>query len=179
MPLRLEIGEQQRHLAAEPCEVVRQMEPMLRRLIGADVAVSPDPANDFNEHSTMNKTLEYMATGLPVVAFEEVENRANVVACLVAKPILKAVQCRRQIVGYVELAVFYDPRQRSHELLSRQFALPLTVSLGPFRGDLFDASRRKLGSLAFKKQRIFRKGSEHGRLRLGRGVGKKYFGQFG
>jgi glycosyltransferase involved in cell wall biosynthesis len=34
-----------------------------RVLSTADVAVSPDPANDFNEYCTMNKTLEYMATG--------------------------------------------------------------------------------------------------------------------
>jgi glycosyltransferase involved in cell wall biosynthesis len=48
-----------------------------RTLSTADVAVSPDPANDFNEHSTMNKTLEYMATGLPVVAFDLEETRVS------------------------------------------------------------------------------------------------------
>lgn len=43
----------------------------------ADVAVSPDPANGFNEFCTMNKTLEYMATGTPVVAFDLEETRVS------------------------------------------------------------------------------------------------------
>lgn len=43
----------------------------------ADVAVSPDPANDFNEYCTMNKTLEYMATATPVVAFDLEETRVS------------------------------------------------------------------------------------------------------
>ena len=52
-------------------------EDVRRTLSTADVAVSPDPANDFNEHSTMNKTLEYMATALPVVAFDLAETRVS------------------------------------------------------------------------------------------------------
>jgi glycosyltransferase involved in cell wall biosynthesis len=36
----------------------------------ADVGLSPDPCTPFNDVSTMNKTLEYMAYGLPVVAFD-------------------------------------------------------------------------------------------------------------
>lgn len=36
----------------------------------ADVGLSPDPKNAFNDLSTMNKTVEYMAFGLPVVAFD-------------------------------------------------------------------------------------------------------------
>ena len=31
----------------------------------ADIGLSPDPMNPFNDVSTMNKTLEYMAFGLP------------------------------------------------------------------------------------------------------------------
>lgn len=48
-----------------------------RTLSTADVAVSPDPANDFNEYCTMNKTLEYMAVGLPAVAFDLEETRVS------------------------------------------------------------------------------------------------------
>jgi glycosyltransferase involved in cell wall biosynthesis len=40
-----------------------------RVLCSTDVCVSPDPPNPLNELSTMNKTLEYMAFGRPVVAF--------------------------------------------------------------------------------------------------------------
>ena len=36
----------------------------------ADVGLSPDPKNPLNDVSTMNKTLEYMAFELPVVAFD-------------------------------------------------------------------------------------------------------------
>lgn len=43
----------------------------------ADVGVSPDPRNGFNEFCTMNKTLEYMATGLPVAAFDLEETRVS------------------------------------------------------------------------------------------------------
>ncbi|MDP9250401.1 MAG: glycosyltransferase family 4 protein [Chloroflexota bacterium] len=53
----------------------------------ADLAISPDPANDFNEHCTMNKTLEYMAMGLPVVAFDLEETRVSAAeAALYAQP---------------------------------------------------------------------------------------------
>jgi glycosyltransferase involved in cell wall biosynthesis len=36
----------------------------------ADVGVAPDPKTPFNDVSTMNKVLEYMAFGLPVVGFD-------------------------------------------------------------------------------------------------------------
>lgn len=45
-----------------------------RWLSTADVGVTPDPKNDFNDKSTMNKTLEYMAYELPVVGFDLIEN---------------------------------------------------------------------------------------------------------
>lgn len=41
----------------------------------ADVGLSPDPLNPLNDVSTMNKTMEYMAFGLPVVAFDLRETR--------------------------------------------------------------------------------------------------------
>jgi glycosyltransferase involved in cell wall biosynthesis len=53
----------------------------------ADLAISPDPTNDFNEYCTMNKTLEYMAVGLPVVAFDLEETRVSAgEAALYAEP---------------------------------------------------------------------------------------------
>jgi glycosyltransferase involved in cell wall biosynthesis len=39
-----------------------------RWLSTADIGVTPDPPCEFNHRSTMNKTLEYMAHGIPVVA---------------------------------------------------------------------------------------------------------------
>ena len=41
----------------------------------ADVCVGPDPKNPLNDVSTMNKILEYMALGKPIVAFDLRETR--------------------------------------------------------------------------------------------------------
>jgi glycosyltransferase involved in cell wall biosynthesis len=41
------------------------------------VGLSPDPKNPLNDVSTMNKTMEYMAFELPVVAFDLVETRVS------------------------------------------------------------------------------------------------------
>jgi glycosyltransferase involved in cell wall biosynthesis len=41
-----------------------------RCLSTADVCLSPDPKNPLNDASTMNKVLEYMAMGRPVVSFD-------------------------------------------------------------------------------------------------------------
>lgn len=43
----------------------------------ADVGLSADPPGPLNDKSTMNKTLEYMAFGLPVVAHDLVETRVS------------------------------------------------------------------------------------------------------
>jgi len=43
----------------------------------ADVGLSPDPLNPLNDVSTMNKTMEYMSFGLPVVAFDLRETRVS------------------------------------------------------------------------------------------------------
>jgi glycosyltransferase involved in cell wall biosynthesis len=43
----------------------------------ADVGISPDPKNPLNDLSTMNKTMEYMTFGLPVVAFDLRETRIS------------------------------------------------------------------------------------------------------
>ncbi|WP_270886153.1 glycosyltransferase family 4 protein [Pedococcus sp. 5OH_020] len=43
----------------------------------ADVGLSPDPFNALNDVSTMNKTMEYMAFELPVVAFDLRETRVS------------------------------------------------------------------------------------------------------
>lgn len=48
-----------------------------RWLSTADLGVTPDPKNAFNDKSTMNKTLEYMAFELPVVGYDLVENRRS------------------------------------------------------------------------------------------------------
>jgi glycosyltransferase involved in cell wall biosynthesis len=49
----------------------------------ADVGLSPDPKNPLNDVSTMNKTMEYMAFELPVVAFDLRETRVSAEAAAV------------------------------------------------------------------------------------------------
>lgn len=48
-----------------------------RYLSTADLGLSPDPKNEMNDLCTMNKTLEYMAFGLPVVTFDLQETRVS------------------------------------------------------------------------------------------------------
>jgi glycosyltransferase involved in cell wall biosynthesis len=53
----------------------------------ATMGISPDPENQMNEFCTMNKTMEYMAFGLPVVAFDLRETRVSAAdAALYATP---------------------------------------------------------------------------------------------
>jgi glycosyltransferase involved in cell wall biosynthesis len=53
-------------------------EDVERILSSSDVCVGPDPKNPLNDVSTMNKILEYMAVGKPVVAFDLIETRYSV-----------------------------------------------------------------------------------------------------
>jgi glycosyltransferase involved in cell wall biosynthesis len=48
---------------------------LLEILNTADVCVNPDLANEMNDKSTMNKVMEYMALGKPVVQFDLAEGR--------------------------------------------------------------------------------------------------------
>lgn len=50
-------------------------EEVVRHLSAIDVGLVPDPQNGLNEFSTMLKTMEYMALGKPVVAFDLTETR--------------------------------------------------------------------------------------------------------
>jgi glycosyltransferase involved in cell wall biosynthesis len=48
---------------------------LLAMLSTADVCVNPDVANEMNDISTMNKVMEYMALGKPIVQFDLTEGR--------------------------------------------------------------------------------------------------------
>jgi glycosyltransferase involved in cell wall biosynthesis len=52
-------------------------ELVTRVLSTADVGLSPDPKNPLNDLSTMNKSMEYMAFELPVLAFDLRETRVS------------------------------------------------------------------------------------------------------
>lgn len=48
-----------------------------RCLSTADICLSPDPLNPLNNVSTMNKVVEYMAMGRPIVSFDLLEARVS------------------------------------------------------------------------------------------------------
>lgn len=57
-----------------------------RCLSTADVCLSPDPLNPLNDVSTMNKVVEYMAMGRPLVSFDLVEARVSAADAAVYVP---------------------------------------------------------------------------------------------
>jgi len=50
---------------------------LIAYLSTADVCVNPDVANEMNDKSTMNKIMEYMALGKPIVQFDLTEGRRS------------------------------------------------------------------------------------------------------
>jgi len=67
----LKLGDYVEFTGRAPDDAVQEI------LSTADVGLSPDPRNPLNDVSTMNKTMEYMAFGLPVLAFDLRETRAS------------------------------------------------------------------------------------------------------
>jgi glycosyltransferase involved in cell wall biosynthesis len=62
-------------------------ELVTRIMSTADVGLSPDPKNPLNDLSTMNKSMEYMAFELPVLAFDLHETRISAAdAAVYVKP---------------------------------------------------------------------------------------------
>jgi glycosyltransferase involved in cell wall biosynthesis len=68
---QLGLGEYVEFTGRVPDETVRAV------MSTADLGLSPDPKNPLNDVSTMNKTMEYMAFELPVVAFDLVETKVS------------------------------------------------------------------------------------------------------
>jgi len=62
-------------------------EELLERLSTCDVCVNPDRKNELNDKSTMNKIMEYMALGKPIVQFDLLEGKRSAAgASLYAEP---------------------------------------------------------------------------------------------
>jgi glycosyltransferase involved in cell wall biosynthesis len=99
----------------------------LARLSHCDVCVQPDPSNDFNDSSTMIKTLEYMALGKAVVAFDLPETQ---VVCGDAALYAKSNSPADLAAKIVELA--RDPmlRRRLGEVGAERVASALTWKHG-------------------------------------------------
>jgi glycosyltransferase involved in cell wall biosynthesis len=85
-------------------------EEVERVLATADVCVSPDPKNSLNDVSTMNKVLEYMACGRPIVAYDLREHRASA-----AEGALYAVPNRIDDLAD-KIALLLDDRERRERM---------------------------------------------------------------
>lgn len=84
-------------------------EVVFAHLSTADVGLCPDPSNPLNDVSTMNKTMEYMAFGVPVVAFDLHETRVS------AGPAAVYAEPNRVEAFAKELdTLLADPQRRRH-----------------------------------------------------------------
>lgn len=108
-------------------------EELRSRLSSCDVCVNPDPKTPFNDKSTMNKILEYMALGKPMVQFDVTEGRRSAgLASRYAKP-----NDERDFALHI-LKLLADPllrqrmgetgRQRMREVLEWRYQAPKLLS---------------------------------------------------
>jgi len=80
---------------------------LCRILSSADVAVDPDPKTPWSDKSTMNKIMEYMFFGLPIVSFDLTETRASAADAAVYAPANDEREMARSIAGLLD-----DPDRR-------------------------------------------------------------------
>ena len=80
---------------------------LLRVLSTADVCVNPDTANEMNDKSTMNKIMEYMAVGKPIVQFDLKEGRYSAQQAALYARCGDAIDFAEQIVALLD-----DPERR-------------------------------------------------------------------
>jgi glycosyltransferase involved in cell wall biosynthesis len=71
-------------------------------LVTADICVEPAPKNQFNDRCTMNKVVEYMAMGKPVVAFDLDEVRDTAQGAAIYVPSNDPVEFGEQILWLLE-----------------------------------------------------------------------------
>jgi len=82
---------------------------LLEMLCTADICVNPDRANAMNDSSTMNKVMEYMALGKPLVQFDLTEGRVSAgEASWYARPNDVADLAQKMV------ALLGDEQQRTH-----------------------------------------------------------------
>lgn len=82
---------------------------MLNMLNTADVCVNPDAANEMNDKSTMNKIMEYMALGKPIVQFDLTEGRFSAGGASLYATRNDARDMALKIIELLD-----DPKRRAH-----------------------------------------------------------------
>ncbi|HWX47226.1 MAG TPA: glycosyltransferase family 4 protein [Roseomonas sp.] len=105
-------------------------EDLCRILSSADIGVDPDPKNPWSDRSTMNKVVEYMFFGLPVLAYDLHETR---VSAGEAGHYVTANDERALATGIAQLLDDAAARQRMGQTGRRrvQTALAWTYSVPP------------------------------------------------
>jgi glycosyltransferase involved in cell wall biosynthesis len=81
---------------------------LLEMLNTADVCVNPDVANEMNDKSTMNKIMEYMALGKPIVQFDLTEGRVSAQEASLYAARNDPVDMARKIIELLD-----DPERRA------------------------------------------------------------------
>ncbi|QES10170.1 glycosyltransferase WbuB [Streptomyces venezuelae] len=81
---------------------------LARYLSTADVCLSPDPRNPLNDVSTMNKVLEYMVMGRPIVSFDLREARVSAGDAAVYAPANDETAFAGLVAGLLD-----DPEERA------------------------------------------------------------------
>lgn len=115
-------------------------EELLARLSSCDVCVNPDKKMTYNDKSTMNKIMEYMAMGKPIVQFDLIEGRRSAQDASVyakgndvidfADKILEllADSQRRKLMGAIGL-------RRMKEKLEWRFQIPALLKAYGYKGE--------------------------------------------
>jgi glycosyltransferase involved in cell wall biosynthesis len=83
---------------------------LLDMLNTADVCVNPDVANEMNDKSTMNKIMEYMALGKPIVQFDLTEGRFS------AKQASLYAHCNDPADMGGKIVALLDDPERRHQM---------------------------------------------------------------
>jgi glycosyltransferase involved in cell wall biosynthesis len=86
---------------------IRERELLIRYLSTADVGVASDPDNSYTARSTMNKIIEFMAVGLPIVATRSIENKWSAQDALISPP-----DDSPEAFGDTILALLHDEARR-------------------------------------------------------------------
>jgi glycosyltransferase involved in cell wall biosynthesis len=106
----------------------------------ADIGLSPDPKNPLNDVSTMNKTMEYMAYELPVVAFDLLETRVSAADAAVYVRPNDVHEYARAIVALMD-----DEPQRAQLAKSGRVRVEQVLAWSHQRLAYLDVYRRILG----------------------------------
>jgi glycosyltransferase involved in cell wall biosynthesis len=116
---------------------------LLDVLSRCDIGLSPDPKNEMNDISTMNKIMEYMSLGMPLVQFDLTEGRASAGdASAYAEP-NSAEDFAAKLAELIA-----DPERRAHMGRIGQARMAKTLSWERSADDLLEAYDRifeKLG----------------------------------